>query len=66
MDAPSTRLGSAPVDGPAQGKTIMAHWTKLRSNYYDAMGWDKETGKPLPDTLKYFGLENTIPEVWGN
>jgi len=25
---------------------------------------DKETGKPLPDTLRHYGLEHTIPELW--
>lgn len=28
------------------------------------MGRDRETGKPLPNTLRHFGLENTIPESW--
>ncbi|MFC1985033.1 aldehyde ferredoxin oxidoreductase family protein [Chloroflexota bacterium] len=64
MDAPSPRYGSAPVDGPSQGKTIMDHWDELRSRYYELMGWDSTTGKPLPDTLKRFGLEHTIPELW--
>jgi aldehyde:ferredoxin oxidoreductase len=65
MDAPSPRYGSTPVDGPAPGKSIMVHWNELRSNYYEQMGWDRETGKPLPDTLRHFGLEYTIPELWG-
>ena len=64
MDAPSPRYGSAPVDGPSQGKSIMPHWDELRSKYYEQMGWDKETGKPLPDTLRHLGLEYTIPELW--
>ena len=63
-DAPSPRYGSAPVDGPSQGKSIMGHWNELRSNYYQQMGWDRETGKPLPDTRKRFGLEYAIPELW--
>jgi aldehyde:ferredoxin oxidoreductase len=29
------------------------------------MGWDKETGKPLPETLKRYGLEYAIDELWG-
>jgi len=63
MDAPSPRYGSAPVDGPSQGKNIMIYWNELRSKYYELMGWDRETGKPLPDTLRHFGLEHTIPEL---
>jgi len=64
MDAPSPRYGSAPVDGPAKGKSIMDHWDEMRSQYYEQMGWDKETGKPLPDTLKKLGLDYAIPELW--
>ncbi len=64
MDVPSPRYGSAPVDGPSQGKSIMAHWNELRSKYYELMGWDSETGKPLPDTLRHLGLEHTIPQLW--
>ncbi|MFH1775936.1 MAG: aldehyde ferredoxin oxidoreductase C-terminal domain-containing protein, partial [Chloroflexota bacterium] len=66
MDAPSPRYGSVPVDGPAQGKDIMAHWDDMRRQYYEMMGWDAETGKPLPDTLKSYGLEYAIPELWGS
>jgi aldehyde:ferredoxin oxidoreductase len=29
------------------------------------MGWDKETGKPLPETLKRYGLEYAVNELWG-
>ena len=65
MDAPSPRYGSAPVDGPSQGKSIMVYWNELRSSYYEQMGWDRDTGKPLPDTIRHFGLEHTIPELWG-
>lgn len=65
MDAPSPRYGSIPVDGPSQGKSIMVYWNELRSQYYEQMGWNRETGKPLPDTLRHFGLEHTIPELWG-
>ncbi len=65
MDAPSPRYGLAPVDGPSKGKTIMVYWDELRSKYYEAMGWDKNTGKPLPDTLRHFGLDYAVPEIWG-
>ncbi|MFC1988603.1 aldehyde ferredoxin oxidoreductase family protein [Chloroflexota bacterium] len=65
MDAPSPRYGSTPVDGPGQGKSILPHWDELRSKYYEQMGWDKDTGKPLSDTLRNLGLEYTIPELWG-
>jgi aldehyde:ferredoxin oxidoreductase len=65
MDAPSPRYGSAPVDGPSKGISIMPQWNEMRSKYYEGMGWDKESGKPLPDTLKRYGLEYAINELWG-
>jgi aldehyde:ferredoxin oxidoreductase len=61
MEAPSVRYGSTPADGPAQGRSISAQWESLRSSYYREMGWDAETGKPLPETLTSLGLEDLIP-----
>jgi aldehyde:ferredoxin oxidoreductase len=61
MEAPSVRYGSTPLDGPAQGKAIMPQWETLRRSYYEQMGWDPETGKPLPETLKKLGLDWLIP-----
>ncbi len=63
VEAPSVRYGSTPVDGPAEGKSIMPQWEALRSNYYEKMGWDPETGKPLPETLTKLGLEHLIPDL---
>ena len=60
LEAPSTRYGSTPTDGPAEGKAIMPQWDALRRTYYTEMGWDPETGKPLPETLKKLGLEELI------
>jgi aldehyde:ferredoxin oxidoreductase len=61
MEAPSVRYGSTPADGPAQGRAIMPQWEALRRNYYEQMGWDPETGKPLPETLTKLGLADLIP-----
>ena len=63
MEAPSIRYGSTPVDGPAQGRAIMPQWEALRRSYYAGMGWDPETGKPLPETLKSLGLESLIADL---
>jgi aldehyde:ferredoxin oxidoreductase len=52
-----------PVDGPQAGKAIFPHWEALRSNYYKNMGWDPETGKPLPETLEKLGLKHLIPDL---
>jgi len=52
LDRPSERYGSTPVDGPTAGISIMPHWDAMLRNYYRLMGWDVETGKPLPETLE--------------
>jgi aldehyde:ferredoxin oxidoreductase len=63
IEAPSVRYSSTPVDGPQAGKAIAPHWEAMRSNYYKHMGWDPETGKPLPETLKGLGLAHLIPDL---
>jgi len=65
MEAPSIRYGSSPVDGPAQGKSIMPNWEALRSNYYQHMGWDPNTGKPLRETLEQLGLAHIYLDLPG-
>jgi len=64
FDAPSSRYGSTPIDGPMAGKSIAPNWDDMLHLYYDLMGWDRESGKPLPQTLKELGLERVIPHVW--
>ena len=56
LDHPSPRYGSAPKDGPWKGVSMMPYWDMMLRNYYKEMGWDEETGKPLPETLKKYGL----------
>ena len=64
VEYPSTRYGSTPVDGPAKGKGIMPHWEYLLDNYYKAIGWDRASGRPLPETLEKVGLEEIISDIW--
>jgi len=64
LDAPSLRYGSMPLDGLAAGKSIMFHWDKMLCNYYKLMGWDENTGKPLPQTLRDLDLDFVIPKLW--
>jgi len=64
-EQPSPRWSSAPVDGPAKGISIREHWDSMLDNYYKLMGWDRETGRPLPETLKAIGLEHIIGDLWG-
>ncbi|MCP4519061.1 MAG: hypothetical protein GY824_28010, partial [Delftia sp.] len=56
LEAPSPRYGSTPVDGPAEGQGIAEHFLWMRQNYWREMGWDTETGRPLPETLERLGL----------
>ena len=65
LDRPSPRYGSTPVGGPSQGKGIMPLLDKMLSDYYHLMGWDKQSGKPLPETLRRLGLDNIVPDIWG-
>ncbi|MDY6825570.1 MAG: aldehyde ferredoxin oxidoreductase C-terminal domain-containing protein [Bacillota bacterium] len=59
-DKPSPRYSSSPVDGPAAGQNVAEAFRKMKDRYYELMGWDKETGKPLPETLKKLGLSELI------
>ncbi len=62
-EKPSRRYGSIPVDGPTQGKNIMEKWPWMVENYYRLMGWDPQTGKPLPETLEKLGLKEIIKDL---
>jgi aldehyde:ferredoxin oxidoreductase len=63
VEAPSVRYGSTPVDGPVKGIGIMPHWDSIRRNYYEQMGWNPETGKPLPETLERLGLSHLVKDL---
>ncbi|MBI4281937.1 MAG: hypothetical protein HY672_00400 [Chloroflexi bacterium] len=64
LDRPSPRYGSTPVDGVAQGVSIMPHWDQMVRDYYRQMGWDVETSRPLPQTLRGLGLEGVVADLW--
>jgi len=64
VEKPSVRYGSVPVDGPVKGKGIGPEWEGMLDNYYQLMGWDRKTGKPLPETLKKYGLEQQLTDLW--
>jgi aldehyde:ferredoxin oxidoreductase len=63
LEAPSPRYGSTPVDGPAQGKSSAQYFNWMKSFYFQLIGWDPATGKPLPHTLKSLGLEKLIADT---
>lgn len=64
LERPSKRYGSVPVDGPMAGRNIMEHWDEMKGRYYELMGWDTATGRPLPETLKKLGLSDLISDIW--
>jgi aldehyde:ferredoxin oxidoreductase len=63
IERPSTRYGSVPVDGPAQGANIMEHWDSMVHDFRQKAGYDPELGLPLPATLSELDLEELIPVV---
>ena len=63
-EQPSPRWCSAPTDGPAKGITIAPHWEEMLDSYYREMGWDRQTGKPLPETLRSLGLDSVVADLW--
>jgi aldehyde:ferredoxin oxidoreductase len=64
LEVPSVKYSSIPVDGPMKGKNVMAHWEEMKDEYYKMMGWDRATGKPLPETLERLGLLSVISDIW--
>jgi aldehyde:ferredoxin oxidoreductase len=65
MERGSKRYHSTPVDGPVAGTSIVPQWEGMRANYYRLMGWDLNTGRPLPETLASLGLPEVAKELWG-
>jgi aldehyde:ferredoxin oxidoreductase len=59
-ERPSVRYGATPTDGPVKGRPIRPFFDFMVHSYYELMGWDPETGRPLPQTLKSLGLEELI------
>ncbi|KYH31487.1 aldehyde ferredoxin oxidoreductase family protein [Neomoorella mulderi] len=65
VERPSPRYGSPVVDGACQGVHPGKYLPEMRSMYFELMGWDKNTGIPLPETLKELGLSDLIEVVRG-
>jgi aldehyde:ferredoxin oxidoreductase len=63
QEYPSPRHGSIPVDGPAKGVDAMSVW-EHGDVYYTSMGWDRASGKPLPETLVRVGLADVAADLW--
>lgn len=63
-ERPSRRYGSVPIDGPAKGAHFTEDWAGVLATYYEGMGWDRTTGRPLPETLRALQQEELIPVFW--
>lgn len=55
----------APPDAKdAAGLSVAPYIEGWVRDFYQAMGWDRHTGKPLSSTMKKLGLEQLIDQVW--
>ncbi|TAK36373.1 MAG: hypothetical protein EPO21_02850 [Chloroflexota bacterium] len=63
-DILSSRIAEPPEMGPAQGRTVAPVFAEMKRVYYRHMGWDEETSKPLPETLRALGLEAVARDLW--
>ena len=53
-----------PLD--ATGKVLdRAKFITMLKEYYRLRGWDEATGRPLPATLAALGLDDLVPDFWG-
>jgi len=59
-ERPSFRYSETPKDGPVKGRPVQPYFDFMVRTYRELMGWEPETGRPLPQTLKSLGLEELI------
>jgi len=60
---PGRTVGSPPLkEGPLANVTVDVN--TMVAEYYEAMDWDKETGKPSRDKLLELGLDDIAKELW--
>jgi aldehyde:ferredoxin oxidoreductase len=58
------RLLEDPGAGIAKGHSWAPHAKKMIKEYYGVMGWEEDTGKPLPETLERLDLGHLIKDIW--
>jgi len=56
----------SPPDAPIQGKSIRPYLKGIVQDYYEHLGWDRRTSKPLRRRLKELGMEEFIEPLWGS
>jgi aldehyde:ferredoxin oxidoreductase len=58
-------IGHPPqISGPLEGVSIDLQ--TQRREFYQARGWDEETGVPLRETLLALGLDEVASDLWGD
>lgn len=60
----SPRYARDPIDGPMAGIAVNTFRESTFRDHYEASGWDRETCRPLPETLKKLGLDYVIKDLW--
>jgi aldehyde:ferredoxin oxidoreductase len=63
-DGASPRILNAAKDGPAMDRSIAPSLETMKKAYYAELGWDENTSKPLPETLRALGLDEVIKDLW--
>jgi hypothetical protein len=47
----------------AEGVTMAPYWRMLVEEYYELMGWERTTGKPLPATLRKLRMSEYLKDL---
>jgi aldehyde:ferredoxin oxidoreductase len=63
-DTLPVKIFSEPLKkGPFKGEIMdREKFERMKDEYYELRGWDKETGIPKEETLIAFGLEDLVNE----
>ncbi|QSX09117.1 aldehyde ferredoxin oxidoreductase family protein [Alkalibacter rhizosphaerae] len=63
MSIPSRSVGKPPLTaGPLEGVTVDNE--RLGENFFEHVGWDKETGKPSKEVLEQLGLDFVAEDLY--
>ena len=49
--------------GPTKGQRV-ERLDAMLDEVYEALGWDKATGKPTPEKLRQLGLDDVAEAIW--
>jgi aldehyde:ferredoxin oxidoreductase len=63
LEEPSYRYSSRPKDGPNEGREIRENFFRMRTRYFELMGWDVATGVPKAETFEKLGLSDYLSDL---